>query len=170
VPLIGLYSGMRMNEICQLHVADIRQENGVPVFDVNDDGDDKSLKTASSRRIVPIHREIIDRGFLDYVADNKQRVFPDIPMGADKSYSSVFSKRFRRLLKVLCLKRDGLCFHSLRHNFIDGLRNAGVERAIAMAITGHQQGKDVHDSYGYGYNLPVLQEAINKLCFQGIEN
>jgi hypothetical protein len=55
-----------LGEICQLYVADIRQEDGIYIFDVNDDGDDKALKTASSRRKIPIHSELIKRGFIEY--------------------------------------------------------------------------------------------------------
>lgn len=175
VPLIGLYSGMRLNEICQLYVADVRQEEGVYIFDVNDDGDDKGLKNSSSRRKVPIHKELIRKGLLEYInqqhSKGEQRLFSDIPMGSSaKNYSSTFTKRFWRLLVALEIKRQGLSFHSLRHTFIDGLRNSGVERSIAMTITGHQSSKEVHDAYGYGYNLPILQEAINKLSFPSIEN
>lgn len=170
VPLIGLYSGMRMNEICQLYVEDIRQEEGVYIFDVNDDGDDKALKTPSSRRKVPIHNELIDRGLLVHLEamrkQGEKRLFPDVTMGSVKTYSSNYSKRFTRLLKDLKLKRQGLCFHSLRHNFIDGLRNAGVERSIVMTLTGHQSLKGVHDDYGYGYNMKRLQEEINRLQFK----
>lgn len=170
VPLIGLYSGMRLNEICQLYVKDIRQEEGIYIFDVNDDEEDKGLKTTSSRRKVPIHHELIKRGFLAYVEDIKtqkhKRLFPDIPMGVSaKTYSSTFTKRFWRLLKTLEIKRDGLCFHSLRHTFIDTMRNSGVERSIVMALTGHQSSKDVHDHYGYGYNLQTLQQNVNKLTY-----
>ncbi|MBP7722296.1 MAG: site-specific integrase [Alphaproteobacteria bacterium] len=175
VPLIGLYSGMRLGEICQLYVADIRQEDGIYIFDVNDEGDDKALKTASSRRKIPIHNQLIKRGFLEYLAQMKKqkqvRLFPEIAMGAfAKTYSSTFTKRFWRLLLALQIKRQGLCFHSLRHTFIDGMRNAGVERSIVMTMTGHQSSKGVHDDYGYGYNLTILQEGINKLTFSYLED
>ena len=158
IPLIGLYSGMRLNEICQLHLSDIRKEDGVLIFDINDSSD-KSLKTSSSRRTVPVHQELIQRGLLEYlseIADKKEiRAFPDLTRGKNTSYANVFSKRFRRLLVALEIKKEGLCFHSLRHSFADGLRNAGVERPIAMALMGHQSAKEVHDCYGYGYNLRV---------------
>jgi len=151
---------------------DIRQENGVMIFDINADGDDKNLKTPSSKRTIPIHNELISSGFLEYITQKQEtdvtRVFPDIKMGKSKNYSNLYSKKFRRLLDALDLKKDGLCFHSLRHTFVDGMRNAGVERPITMTLTGHQS-SDVHDTYGYGYNLSVLQEAINKLSFSSIE-
>ncbi len=35
MPVIALHSGAKLEEICQLHLADIRQEDGVWVFDIN---------------------------------------------------------------------------------------------------------------------------------------
>ncbi len=48
IPLIGLYTGMRLNEICQLLVGDIKCVDGVWIINI-DDNDNKKLKTASSR-------------------------------------------------------------------------------------------------------------------------
>ena len=38
VPLIALYSGMRLGEICQLRTADVILEGKVWFFDVTDEG------------------------------------------------------------------------------------------------------------------------------------
>ena len=58
VPLIALFSGMRMNEICQLDVSDIRCVDGVDCFVItsrsNGGGADKKVKTSTSERFVPI--------------------------------------------------------------------------------------------------------------------
>ncbi len=167
IPFIGLYSGMRLNEICQMEVADIRCEDGIWIFDVNEHGS-KRLKTTSSARYIPIHNQLIQAGLLDYWRDLKERgevrLFPDLKEGVNHSLSAPFSKRFRRLLNALGLTREGICFHSLRHTFIDGLRKAGVERPVAMALSGHQS-SDVHDQYGSGYGLGALHEAINRTVF-----
>ena len=80
LPLIGLYTGARINEICQLNpLTDIIQdkETGVHYFHFTDDGEtisgvDKSIKTKSSKRIVPIHSKLLELGFLDYVGKIKQ--------------------------------------------------------------------------------------------------
>lgn len=37
VPLIGLYSGLRLEEICQLHCDDIVSEDGIWYFDINEE-------------------------------------------------------------------------------------------------------------------------------------
>ena len=57
VPLICLFSGMRLNEACQLDVTDVREIEGVLCFVITEQSlvgtRDKSLKTRSSERIVP---------------------------------------------------------------------------------------------------------------------
>lgn len=59
VPLICLFSGMRLNEACQLDVGDVRELEGVLCFVITESSlsgtRDKSLKTKSSERIVPAH-------------------------------------------------------------------------------------------------------------------
>ncbi|WP_181708284.1 hypothetical protein [Chthonobacter rhizosphaerae] len=65
LPLIALYSGARRTEIAQLRIRDLRQgENGIWFFDFTDEGHEQSLKTASSVRSVPVHRELIRLGLL----------------------------------------------------------------------------------------------------------
>jgi integrase len=66
IPLIGLFYGMRLNEIYQLHLEDIREEGGLLCFDINKKGD-KELKTASSRRLIHVHPVLLDLGFKEYV-------------------------------------------------------------------------------------------------------
>ena len=52
IPLIAVYSGMRLEEIAQLRIADVRDVEGVGVIDVNA-GSDKRLKNTYSARLVP---------------------------------------------------------------------------------------------------------------------
>jgi integrase len=75
LPLIGLYTGARLNEVCQLNpFTDIQQDSktGIHYFHFTDDTDTennvlKSVKTSSSHRIVPIHSKLIELGILEYV-------------------------------------------------------------------------------------------------------
>lgn len=72
LPLIGFYTGARINEVCQLNPAeDIKQDSatGIHYFHFTDEGGtaegvDKSIKTNSSLRIVPIHSKLIELGYL----------------------------------------------------------------------------------------------------------
>ncbi|MEK6663088.1 MAG: DUF6538 domain-containing protein [Pseudomonadota bacterium] len=74
LPHIGLFTGARVNEICQLNPqTDILQEpdSGIWYFWITketeaDAGIDKSVKTGDSRK-VPIHSKLIQLGFCDYL-------------------------------------------------------------------------------------------------------
>ena len=134
VPLIGLFSGLRLGEIVQMHVADIREVSGVYYFAVTTDAADssadedrKSVKTAAGHRNVPIHQTLIDYGLLELIRRRRNaglvRLFPEYQRSRDDdSWSKAFSKHFARFRKTFEVRAD-VHFHSLRHNFEDALRN-----------------------------------------------
>ncbi|BBO77136.1 hypothetical protein DSCW_45530 [Desulfosarcina widdelii] len=83
-PLIALFHGMRQKEIAQLYIADIEMKEGIPVFSVVQDEEDKRVKNATSRRHVPIHPFILhDLKFMKYVeqlkSEGEDRLFPELP-------------------------------------------------------------------------------------------
>lgn len=171
-PLIGLFTGARMQEILQLYVSDVRNTGGIDIIDINVDGDDKKLKNTGSRRQTPVHPELKRLGFLEHVQkmrqQGNQRLFPDMPMGSDGYYSSVYSKRFISLLVNLKVKREQNAFHSLRHNFEDACRNSGISKEIMNALQGHSE-SGMSGRYGAGYSLDVLNEAMCQLEYKGLD-
>lgn len=173
VPLIGLYTGMRLREIIQLLITDVRYEGEAVYLDVNEDGDGKSLKNASSRRQVPVHRELIALGFLKYVgsihAAGHQRIFHDAPATAAGSPGDITSKRFSRYLASIGIKHKKLSFHSLRHTFIDQTaRQARLADHIIKALVGHADHTITFGTYGGRLTIGELSEAINKISFKDI--
>jgi integrase len=160
LPLLALYVGGRINELCQLYLADIRvDKNGVAYIDFNLDapdkmmdeealaGGDKSLKTVNAIRQVPIHPRLIELGLLKYVdaleAAGYDRLFPELKHNKIKGYRAVASKWFNENYfgKVLGFPRDGKkTFHSLRHTFINAVDEfESNERTIAQLV-GHVRG------------------------------
>ena len=160
---------MRLGEILQLLKLDVREENGIWYFDVNKD-EGKSLKTASSKRRVPLHRVLLDLGFLDYVRSGHQsgRIFPEIKKGADGYHSHHFSKWWGRYSKQIGFKSPRTAFHSFRHNFADALRAADLPEYINKALVGHSD-KSVHGQYGGGAVLSQLKAAIDKVSYVGAD-
>lgn len=171
LPLIGLFTGMRMAEIAQLWTDDIVQEDGVWLIWVRfDAGRGKTLKNQGSERKVPIHKELIDIGFVDWVKHRRSaepcRLFPDIPKAKSKDdYSSVFSKRFAKFLEKAGLSGSDLTFHSLRHNFRDAIREADLSDGIAKALGGWED-NEAHSHYGRGYKITQLKTAIDAIEYR----
>lgn len=100
LPVIALFSGMRQEEIAQLHVEDVRESEGIVFFDVND-RPPRMLKNANAARHVPVHKTLLQSGFLEYVEACRKarqpRLFPNLkPGGADNRLGHSFSKWFTR--------------------------------------------------------------------------
>jgi len=180
LPRIGLTTGMRSNEILQLTTSDIRQTSDIWYFDINEDmdveaGQAKKTKTDNSRRSVPVPEVLIKVGFIDYVqAIGSGRLFPCVHLGSDKSYSSVYSKRFNTQLDRLSLKPDAdealmKDFHSFRHTFRANTRANGVSKETADLLGGwkDQEGRTAGDDYGVHYEsfMSELKTAIDQIDY-----
>lgn len=66
LPLLGLYTGARLNELCQLSVDDIVEIEGKHFIHVNLNDSRKKIKR-NKPRYIPIHHDLIEFGFLEYV-------------------------------------------------------------------------------------------------------
>ena len=177
VPLIGLFSGLRLNEICQLDIDDVVVLDGVLCFSVKGAASQaeaqKRVKNAASERIVPVHAELRRLGFSDYLAKQRRgeraKLFPELRIGSTGYHSKAISQWFSRFLATCGAKQPLICFHSFRHNFRDGLRAAGVSRDLSLALGGWKNGSaaaDVADNYGSGFPPKMLEEAISRVTYQ----
>ncbi len=73
VPFIMMFSGARPGEIGQLAVSDVRQQHGQWIMHITTEGEThdegKSVKTAGSMRVIPIHPELVQLGLLKHHAE-----------------------------------------------------------------------------------------------------
>jgi integrase len=175
VPLIALFSGQRQNEICQQTVDDIAELDGVHCFVVRADASlGKRVKTASSERIIPVHPVLVRANLLDHwrrcLTANQSRLWPELPLDRFGYASAYFSKWFARYLKKVGAARDRTAFHSFRHNFRDALRSARVDRELVYTLGGWSGngggGNSVGDTYGSGFPIALLHEAIAQIAYQ----
>ncbi|MEA9973096.1 site-specific integrase [Xanthomonas campestris pv. raphani] len=159
-PMIGLYTGARVNEVCQLKLSDIIEERGVwciafqKTLDQDLAADPKrrrrsrqSMKGAGCMRIIPIAKPLLQAGFLEFVEDMKEtghpRLFPLLSAGVNRTtgetnarYSQQFVVDFGRYLKSLGFPK-GIGFHAFRHTLATELDvNDVPEKEIAL-VTGH---------------------------------
>ena len=180
MPLLSMFGGLRLNEACQLDVADIQRIDDIACFVITerskDDHTDKRLKTSSSERVVPVHATLIDLGFLDFVRQRKRagdtKLFGEVSMGATGYRSSTFSTWFRRFVAKAGAGSKKTCFHSFRHGFRDALREAQIDRDIALALGGWTTtsgSSSVSDAYGSGYRIKTLKKAIDRVSYPGLD-
>lgn len=177
IPLIALFTGARMNEICQMDIKDIESEvhegKEIYYFHFTDEADDKKLKNSGSKRKVPIHKELIDLGFLDYIKFAKKKkyskVFPNLILDkTTNSYSKLWGKKYAQYAEACDANIAKTSFHSFRHNVIDVFRNNSNLSTIDYAsITGHKV-TDAIASYGSTKKIPALKGIVDLLEYSCI--
>jgi integrase len=186
VPLIALHSGMRINEIAQLLLADLTVIDGIHCFNVTDEPDPndeedkkeialrKSVKTEAGKRVVPIHPKLIELGLLTYAETLQQaghaRLFPDLATDNRDGPGQPASKQFGRYLDRLKLTDRRLVFHSFRHGAVEHLRrHKDLPRELRQLVVGHSPYEDTHDTYGTvekSYSTQDRLDAITRLNFE----
>lgn len=168
IVLIALYTGARLEEVCQLTVNDVREIDGIWVIDINDSGE-KDLKTKNSKRLIPIHSVLIEKGLLNLVKrieiEGKQRLFYELKKVGTKFGHSI-TKWFSTHLKTLGIRTDdhNVSFHSLRHTFINTAKQSGLGEEYVAEIVGHSKGI-TYGIYGKKYHPSILKEVIDKISF-----
>ena len=179
-PLISVFSGMRLNEICSLYLDNIIQEkvNGrkkIWCFNILEEPDrpDKHLKTLSSKRVVPIHDTLIDLGFIEFVEllkkrhTNRQRLFQELKYGEGsyiRNVSYFFNKKY---LPLLGLKTDKKNFHSIRHTVVDHLKQRLVDISFINELVGHHHGNIDLDRYGKGFTTDIIyNKCVKKINYE----
>lgn len=170
--LIALYTGARQNEIASLTPNDVQQENGIWYFDINRNDTTKQLKTHAALRRIPIHSELLKRGLLEYVATVQAMNQPNARLLHQLTYvdGMGWGRKLERwfngvFLETLGIKQPQLSFHSLRHNTITTMRQAGIDNHIVRALVGHERDGVTEAVYHHGYTLWQLQKGIEALRY-----
>ena len=180
VPLMALYTGARMSEIIQLEKHDVYEADGIWVFnfedsDVLSEDEDKNLKESGSYREVPIHPELLNLGFIDYVKSIKGRLFDNEPRDAMGRFSD-FGKRFATYRNQVGVTPDHDMqlkdFHSFRHTVetrLSDLSKTGnleerFDQGLIDGIVGHASNARSQGEKDYTHTQHV--EAKNKALQQ----
>lgn len=191
-PLIALYSGMRLEEICQLHLSDIVKVDGVLCFSINEEsggsGYVKHVKSSAGIRKVPVHPHLWDElGLKKFVASrwaktSKEKytstlLFPDLQERvnavnhATVKLGSALTHWFTRYRRSVGVggqhgEPSTKAFHSFRHTVIEYLhKEARVDLSMLQAVVGHEM-VDMGVTENYAGDWPVktlLTDVIRKL-------
>lgn len=167
VPRIMAYTGCRMGEAAQLRKADIRQELGVWVFDINEASDQKTLKTDAATRLVPIHPRLMHLGLLELVAAcDSDFLFPErmrYTPNATRGNVDALSKQLNRWLDRAGITDSRKTVQSFRATFITRLKDQQVPDYQIAEIVGHENSNITSGRYGKRTNLATLQEIVSRV-------
>jgi integrase len=165
VPWLCGYSGARPGEITQLRGVDIQKRGHVNVMVLTPDAG--TIKT-SKARTVPLHRHLIEQGFLEFVRSRgKGPLFYDPagqqgasdPMNPKRPRSVSVRQRLGDWVRKLGVADSELKpNHAWRHTFKQIADRAGISERMSDYITGH-----AHRTIGAKYGAPVVEDMAEAL-------
>ena len=175
VPILAVLMGARLEEICQMRVADIMKVNDIWVYRIREEGkyneEETRVKNPYSERDIPLHPELIDTlKFVQYVKHIKklghERVFWELPKRGtvySKNVGKFFNEKY--LVKI-GIKKRGKSFHSFRHSVETSLTNANVNGRYIDFLQGHSQKGVGGNVYMKGIRVDVLlKDCVEKLIW-----
>ena len=186
VQLLALFTGARQGELCQLRRDDVYQYEGTKIWILNLK---ENLKTEGSIRKIPIHKQILDLGFIKYVESvNEERIFPDEERKINKKTG--LGEGFKKFSSRWSGYRDGLkiipsdnkhekVFHCFRHTVetrLSELSKTGkpserFDSGLVDAIVGHKSDKRStgEEVYNHADYVEEKSKALNRLQYDFID-
>ncbi|MXR36915.1 site-specific integrase [Craterilacuibacter sinensis] len=174
IPLLGYYTGARVNEIASLRPQDIRKVDDVWCIDICQQNDGtKKTKSKAGDRIVPIHPELLRLGLVEYALEaamqGNSRLFMELKM-THNGYGGMVSNWFNghpdkshSMYLRAGVKGDNLSFHSLRHSFTTNMERAKVEPITLKRLVGHSMDDMTYGRYSKGIDPMMAFEELSKL-------
>lgn len=167
IPRIMAYTGCRMGEAAQLCRADVREEQGILVFDFNEDSEQKNLKTDGSARLVPVHPRLIELGILEFVeACADGFLFPERVRRTDNAVRGNvdrLSKQLNRWLRSAGIVDRKKSFQSLRGTVATRLKDLAIPDYQIAEILGHENDNITTGRYGKRSSLATLADVVARL-------
>jgi len=172
VPLIGLYTGARVGELCQLRVVDVEETDNGPFLRITDEGEEMRVKSDAGHRRVPVHSELTRLGFMDYVHTARKSkagsLWPAMSFRKGKP-GAYFSDWVNPFHKAATHNTEAPVFHELRHTARTALHSAKVDRETIGLIIGHESGLSKDERTYTHVSDADLRSAIEVLAFPSVK-
>lgn len=161
IMVVGLYTGARLDEICNLKAQDVEKRGQAYVLRIT-----KSKTAAGIRSIVVCHALPI--GVLRRLMDAHETgsLFPALRGGGyDERLSWAVSKAFGRFRDRRGLSRE-TDFHSFRRTVITILEDKAVHAGHVASFVGHEGGTLARDVYSDGPTFKTLRDVGAKIVYR----
>lgn len=165
---IGMFTGMRIEEICSLKASDVVDIEDIECISIKD------AKTSKGNRKVPIHSKLLPLidSLLETARGNTEEIpkdaylIPDLTLNKYNDRSNAVGKRFGRLKTTLGF--DGKkVFHSVRHCVVTQLDRAGYRETAIADLVGHENASQT-SRYSEGQEVKELKKMVESINYPSL--
>lgn len=170
--MIALFTGARMNAAITLQYKDIFTKDGIACIQFLSDHPIKQLKNEASERLVPIHKQLLELGFVDYIKRKQTKLKAkdtDFIITKCQTKSGQYNNKYftRELspfftdIRVKTEANDGYDFHSFRKNISIAMQDAGIINTYINDVIGWEGKSTMEQSYS-NHRLEEIKAQLNK--------
>lgn len=191
IPLLLFFTGARPSEVAGLATSDVFPDHEVPHIIISPNSF-RSLKNPKSKRMVPLHRRLIDFGFLDFAkarlangegqlfAMVEQQYFVEGPTGERRKKglsSAPLMRQFNRtILADADARSDRGSAKCFRHTFEQEALAVINSEEVRRRLTGRDVNSTVQiytqnvptDPVKRAVQLRMLAHEVDKLIYEGV--
>ena len=152
-----MYTGCRIEEICQLKVEGVKNIQGVQCFVIDDS------KNPNGYRPVPIHSKLhpIVKKLLK--ESTNEYLISDLTFNKYDDRSNAVGKRFGKLKTSLGFPKKTKVFHTIRNCVITQLMQT-VPRHIVKDLVGHEKA-DQTEAYTAPADMKTLKKTVELIKY-----
>lgn len=166
---IGMYTGMRIEEICSLKAIDVVDIEDIECISIKD------AKTSKGNRKVPIHSHLLPLidSLLEAARGNAEEIPKDaylisgLTLNKYGDRSNAVGKRFGRLKTTLGFDSKKV-FHSVRHCVVTQLDRAGYRETSIADLVGHENASQT-SRYSEGQEVKELKKMIESITYPSLK-
>jgi integrase len=170
VPILAMYSGCRKGELCQMYPDNLIEVDGVKCMRITNERPDQRVKNSAAKRIVPMHRILVDMGFWDWAkarpADT--RIFTDLAQARD-GYGHSFKWFSTATRKLVPDERKTL--HSFRHGVSTMLMELNFNSVWRADLLGHTRPGNLETdaTYTHKTKTETLKPMVDAITYGEID-
>lgn len=159
-PWLCAFTGARVTEVLQLRKSDVRTASDITYVRITSEA---GRVKGKMYRDVPLHPQLVEIGFLDFVSKSSEGpLFHSPDADPKRAPAQAASSRVGKWLHSEGLVPEGVQpNHGWRHRFKTLAREAGLDPHVVDSIQGHT-GRTASDGYG-DVRLGTKLAAISKL-------
>ena len=175
--MIALFTGSRANATMTLQYNNVVKKDDLWCIHFSENHAIKHLKNDASERFVPIHKQLLDLGFVDYVERKKSKlnakdedfIFSKCITKGGQYNNKYLDRYLFKFLKDIDVKDKGYDFHSFRKNASLAMQSARLIPTIINAIIGWEGTGTMEQSYS-NYTLQQINDELNKFSYAYLQD
>jgi integrase len=169
LPLIGLFTGAREDEIASLALDDLQFDSDAECWII----DIKAGKTSNAPRKIPVHPELIKIGLVEYRQEVEKSGASDLFPEFHDQYrdaGGVFSRFFTKYRRDCGIYEKWKDFHALRHTLRTSLyRELQAHPVLVREMMGHAQIDEMDVVYFHGFEPKQSAPVVSALTFAPLD-